>query len=153
RKGGRPDSRPLFGVHRRRRSYLPADQRRAQSSSTRLQTPGRDQGILNRTLVAAAQIGNDHHVLHETGWNGERVSKLIQPAIPDVEEAPHQAVGLTDLPSHEASVISTTEQPVLRPTAHPVEATREGLELRHLHEARLPRTLYTGPADSVTADS
>jgi hypothetical protein len=122
-----PRSRPVLHLHCNSRSQ-------PLSASTPLKLPRCLECILDGTSVGSGEIRNDHHVFDVPGRDAERLWKLSQQMVAEVEIGANYQVRIVKLPGYQSAVI-----PPLKPSLWPGEVhTREGpghaRYVTHLHE-------------------
>jgi hypothetical protein len=75
------------------------------SVSTALQFPRRLERVFYGSPIARCQVGNDHHVLHESARKAEGLRRLEQYNAPVVEIGPDHEVGVVDLTGDQPAVV------------------------------------------------
>jgi hypothetical protein len=104
------------------------------STGTPLKLPRCLECILDGTSVGSGEIRNDHHVFEVPGRDAERLWKLSQHMVAEVEIGANYQVRIVKLPGYQSAVV-----PPLKPSFWPGEAhTRQSpghaRYVTHLHE-------------------
>jgi hypothetical protein len=70
-----------------------------------LKAPRRFDRVLHRAVIPGSEIGDDHHVLGESGRHREDVWVLVKQCVTDAERHPHHHVRPIQLAGNQSAVV------------------------------------------------
>jgi hypothetical protein len=104
------------------------------SAGTPLKLPRCLECILDGTSVGSGEIRNDHHVLDVPGRDAERLWKLSQQMVAEVEIGANYQVRIVKLAGYQSAVVPPLKPSLWPGQAHTRQSPGHARYVAHLHE-------------------
>lgn len=101
-----------------------------------LKQPGRLDRVLHGPVICSVEIGDNHHVLGESGRHREDLRMLVKQCVPNVERHPHHHVCRIELAGNQPALELPASETGLRPAPDTRERSGQLVERVQIHAAQ-----------------